>query len=177
VADKQILRAIAEAPESVGFARALALARVKLAPKGAPVALVLFPDPAGSTKRLVLVEPGGDGDGLARLLVHYARALSLGERAIEQFRTVARAARDADEPPRKMSYKRVLGTWDRGEARDLLRTGRALAPQEIALVVAVPANVGGGQTRRVASVLKRHHALDVRLALVDGDRVRLADLE
>jgi hypothetical protein len=177
LSDAGLRRAIAGAPERVGYPGALCLPRFKLAPGWRAPDLVLFPDPAHSARRLVLVEAERGGRGAAhrlvgRLLEHHARALGLGEAGLLHLRAVARALRDEGQRPAKLSWRRVVGTRDRAEAQVLLATGRRLLPDEIGLVALVRGEAAARRLAPIAAAL-RAHGLHLDMALAVGDDVKL----
>lgn len=181
MAERTLASPIADAPERVGHPGALSLEKTRLGPGFGAPDLVLFPDPARSPRRLVLVEAArSEGLGAAhrlvgRLMTHYSRALLLGEAGVEQLRCVARALRDEGTRPRRLSYKRAMGTDNRAEAGLLLASGRRLAPSEVALLAVLDATALEAAERlaKLARTLREHHDLDLKVVVVDGESIAL----
>ena len=165
--------AIITQPEALGFPRALAVRRCRIAQPCGLVDLVLLPE-AGPT-RLVLVEakssraPDAAAKVIGQLLMYYAGALMLGANGLAMLRAFAHDNPDRARGTTKISPKALTGGLSPGNrAWSAMYSGDKLRPEEIALFVALDGEPHRALVPTLA-VLKRYHNLPVGYCIVrDG---------
>lgn len=169
--------AIIAQPEALGFPRALAVRRCRIAQPCGLVDLVLLPE-AGPI-RLVLVEakassaPDAAAKVIGQLMMYYAGALMLGADGLAMLKSFAHDNAERARSTAKISPKALTGGLSPGDrAWRAMYNGDKLRPEEIALFVALDGEPHRALVPTLA-VLKRYHHLPVGYCIVRNGRIAL----
>jgi hypothetical protein len=176
-AEEAIWRPIGRNPEALGFPGATALNHISLGDQGGYVDLALCPR---SSPSIVLIEakrsgnPGSAADVVGQLLKYYTHALALGSEGIDVLRKQAVRWGCDDRPSRLLSLKWLFDAPSLEEAQVRASAGKALRPQDVALVVAVDAVAPKFEPRlfRAVEALEKHHGLCIGVAVVHASGPR-----
>jgi hypothetical protein len=166
--------AIIARPEVLGFSGAVAIRNFRLADVSGAVDVLLIP--RGGPIRLALIEtkvalaPDAGCKVVGQLLMYYAGALTLGSQGIETLRNFAGHCADIAHHTKRISPQKVVWNVDgidctNREAMELLRHGKSVTPEEIALFIALD-----GEPHHVLQPLlgnlRERHGLNIGLVVV-----------
>ena len=172
--ERAIEAAIIARPEVLGFPGAVAIRNFRLAKESGAVDVLLIPQ--GGPIRLALIEtkvalaPDAACKVVGQLLMYYAGALELGSQGIETLRNFAGHCADIAHHTKRISPQKVVRNVDgihctNDQAMELLRYGKSVTPEEIALFIALD-----GKPHHVLQPLlgnlRELHGLNIGLVVV-----------
>ena len=176
--ERKIEEAIIADTGALGFPNALVIRNVRVTPDTGRVDLMLLP--TKGPKQLVLLEAkhAASSDSaskvIGQLLMYWAGALQISHGGLARIRRFAKLDPELARSPAKKSIVRVAGVRPTERAWALLRSGRAISPDRIALYVAFNSKPAPSLVIAL-DMLRSHYGLDIRVVVANSRGVLVSD--